>query len=488
MTLSSESNLSHATVRGAVWVYAAYYSGKLVVFLATAILARVLTRDDFGVVGYVISLLGILDIISDLGIGAAVVYYRDDKRIISTAFWLGLVVTITMCISVWVAAPLIGLFFNDPRAVWVARILALNFPLSALGSIQQSLLIKQLAFNRMFIPDFVRAMSKGLLSITLALIGFGPWSLVTGHLFGTLMAVLVIWRIVPWRPTFEFIAEKARSLLRFGLPLVGVNSIGVLVLNVDYLLVGRYLSTEALGVYTLAFRIPELVILQFCDIVAQVIFPVFTKIRDDSSALYKGFIETIRHVALITVPLGLGMMWLSDAFVQALFTDKWIDAVPLMRMISVYALLLSLGFNAGDVYKASGKPGILTRISFFKAIILIPALYWAVTVPRSLIAVGWVQVSIAILGTVLNLGFAVKMLNAPIRDMVNAFQPSFIAGAGLSLAVAGVLFVSETWSPWLTLIVGTLAGGAAYLCVLYIFYRDLSLNAVAVLFAALKRE
>jgi len=488
MTESSESNLSHVTIRSTAWVYAAYYSGKLVVFLATAVLARVLTRDDFGVVGYVVSLLGILDIISDLGIGAAVIYYRNDKNVASTAFWLGLIVTSTMCVLVWIAAPLIGSFFNDPRAIWVARILALNFPLSALGTIQQSLLISELAFNRMFIPDFSRAMGKGLLSIALALIGFGPWSLVTGHLFGTLMAVLVIWRIVPWRPTFEFVIEKARSLLRFGLPLVGVNGIGMLVLNIDYLLVGRYLGTETLGVYTLAFRIPELVILQFCDIVAQVMFPVFTKIRDDAVALYQGFIETIRHVALITVPLGLGMMWLSEAFVLALFTDKWMDAVPIMRMISVYALLLSLGFNAGDVYKACGKPGILTRISSFKAIILIPALYWAVTVPGTLVAVGWVQVSVAVVGTALNLGFAVRMLNAPIRDMLTAFQPALVGGIGLSLAVLAVLFISDNWSPWLTLIVGTLAGGLAYLGVLYIFYRDLSLNTVTVLFAAFKRE
>jgi PST family polysaccharide transporter len=488
MTSSTDNTLSHATVRGTAWTYAAFYTGKIIVFLATILLARLLTRDDFGVVGYVVTLLSILDVIKDLGIGYALIYYREDKRAISTAFWLGLIISIILCVIIWVAAPLVGVFFNDPRAVWVARILAFNFPISALGLTQEALLIKQLAFNRKFIPDFAKATSKGVLSILLALVGFGPWSLVVGHLFGTLAAVLVIWKIVPWRPSFEFFNDKARALLKFGLPMVGVNAIGVLVLNVDYLLVGRYLSAEALGVYTLAFRIPELIILQFCAIVAQVIFPVFTKIKDDENALYRGFIETIRHVALITVPLGLGMALLSEPFVLAIFTDKWLDAVPIMRAISIYALLLSLGFNAGDIYKARGAPGVLTKISFVKAIILIPALYWAVTVPASLIAVSWVQIIVAIIGTILNLGVAVWMLKAPVGEMLNAFRPSLVAGTGLSLAVLGVLAVIGGWSPWLQLILGTLAGGIVYLGILYLFYRELSLNAIKVLTGSFKKD
>lgn len=488
MAYSVESNLSHATIRGTAWTYAAFYSGKLIVFLATALLARILTREDFGVVGYIVTLLSVLDVIKDLGIGSAVIYYREDRHAVSTAFWLGLIISIILCALIWIASPLIGEFFHDPRAIWVSRILAFNFPISAVGATQEALLIKQLAFNRKFIPDFAKAMTKGALSIILALVGFGPWSLVTGHLFGTLAAVLVIWKIVPWRPSFEFINEKARALLKFGLPMVGVNAIGVLVLNVDYLLVGRYMSAEALGVYTLAFRIPELVILQFCAIVAQVIFPVFTKIKDDEAGLYRGFIETIRHVALITVPLGLGMALLSEPFVRAFFTDKWLDAIPVMQAISVYALLLSLGFNAGDVYKARGEPGILTKISFVKAIILIPALYWAVTVPANLIAVSWVQIIVAVIGTVLNLGVAVRMLNAPARQVWDAFQPSLFAGFGLSLAVLGVLYVMDGWSPWLHLMTGTLAGGLVYLGILFIFYRDLSVNAIKVLTGAFKRN
>jgi O-antigen/teichoic acid export membrane protein len=483
-----EENLSHATVRGTAWTYAAFYSGKLIVFIATAVLARLLSRDDFGVVGYVVTLLSILDVLKDLGIGYAVIYYRKDNRAINTAFWLGLLVNLILFIVIWVTAPLIGAFFNDPRAIWVSRILAFNFPLSALIATQEALLIKDLAFNRKFLPDFAKATSKGIFSITLALVGFGPWSLVVGHLLGTLTSILVIWKIVPWRPALEFSRQKSRLLLKFGLPMVGVNAIGVLVLNVDYLLVGRYMSAEALGVYTLAFRIPELVILQFCALIAQVIFPVFTKIKDDRQMLYRGFLETTRYVAIITVPLGLGMLLLSEAFVLALFTDKWLDAIPVMRAISAYALLLSLGFNAGDVYKALGQPGVLTRISFVKAIILVPALYWAVTVPASLIAVAWVQVGVAVVGTLLNLGVAIWLLKSPPIELFKAFQPSLAAGAGLSLAVLAFLSISTTWSPWLVLVFGTLTGGLAYLGTLYIFYRDISQTAIDVLRGAFRRD
>jgi O-antigen/teichoic acid export membrane protein len=352
----------------------------------------------------------------------------------------------------------------------------LNFPISSIGSTHETLLIKQLAFNRKFIPDFAQALSKGIVSIVLAVLGFGPWSLIIGQLSGTLVSDIVDWILVPWRPTFTIVMEAARSLLRFGLPMVGVDIVAMIVLNVDYLLVGRYLGPAPLGVYTLAFRIPELVVLEFCAIVASVVFPVFTKIRDDPDALRRGFQQTARYVALVTVPIGLGVALLARPFLLVVFGQKWLEAAPVMTAISIYALLLSLGFNAGDVYKAQGKPGVLTQISLLKAAILIPALYWAVTGPASLIAVGWVQATVAFVGSVIYLGVAMRMLHLSPGEMLSSFLPALTAGAALALAVGAVLYIGRGAPDLVVLIGGTLAGGLAYIGCLWLLNRELVLE------------
>lgn len=471
MSLQRSDNLAHAAVRGTTWTYIAFFSSKLVVFITTVILARYLSRSDFGVVGYAVTVIGFLDVVKDLGIGASLIYHREES-VMPTAFWLNIVTNTSFFLAAWFGAPLVGSFFNDPRAIDVTRILALNFPLGALGAIQETSLIKELAFNQKFIPDFARAISKGILSIGLAIAGFGPWSLIVGQLGGTLVSVVILWIMVPWRPAFVFSGQTARILLRFGVPLVSMNIVSVFVLNVDYLLVGRYLGAEALGIYTLAFRVPELTILQLCNIVAQVIFPVFARIKDDKDALGKGFLQTAQYVALITVPAGLGMFVLAEPFVLAFFGEKWIDVIPVMQAISIYTMLISLGYNAGDVYKAQGKPEILTKISVLHAFLLVPALLWAVTVSRRIIMVGVSQAIVAFVINSIYLIVALRMLDIQPARLLNALKTPFLPAIGMSLAVYVVLQSFPTLPPWMQLILGVLTGLVAYLLLLWSLSRS----------------
>lgn len=481
-------NLAQATVRGAAWTYVAFYSGKAIVFISTIILARLLTKDDFGVVGYAVTAISFLDIIKDLGIGSALIYHKEDPHAANTAFWLSVVIGCLICVGAWLVAPAIGAFFNDPRAIPVTQVLALNFPISALGSVQEALLIKKLAFNRKFIPDFAQAMSKGIFSIVLAVVGFGPWSLIVGHLIGTSVSVIVVWYLTTWRPTFIIDRPIARSLLSFGLPLVGVNIVAIFVLNIDYLLVGRYLGAEALGVYTLAFRIPDLVILQFCGLIASVIFPIFAKIRTNPNALSQAFLHTTCYVTLITVPLGLGMALTARPFVLTIFTDKWLDTIPVLQAIAIYSLLLSVGYNAGDVYKAQGRPGVLTWLLIIRAGLLVPGLLWAVTVPASVAAVGWVQAATAFVGGGLNLFVATRMLKMPLAPILEAMKPAVLAGGCMVLAVLGTLFVLADAPAWIQLIASISVGAVVYLGALWLWQRPIVIEAGQIARSALLRR
>jgi PST family polysaccharide transporter len=416
----NSSDLAKAAVKGASWTYVAYYSGKLVVFLTTIFLARLLSKTDFGIVGYVVTVIGFLDVVKDLGVSASLIYHNED-RVVPTAFWLGLLTNILFFILAWFGAPLVGDFFNDDRVIWVTRVMALNFPVGALGATHEALLIRKLAFSRKFIPDFSRAISKGVISISLAYAGFGPWSIILCQVGGTLVSTIVLWYLVDWRPSFSFSFEIAKTLLAFGVPLVGMNIISVFVLNVDYLLVGKYLGAEALGVYTLAFRVPEMTVLQLCNIVAQVTFPVYATMRHDTDALKRGFLQTARYVALITVPAGVGMALLAEPIVLVFLGEKWVEVIPVMRAIAIYSALISLGYNAGDVYKVQGRPGILTMLSIVQATLLVPSLFWAVSVQKTVVAVGWVQAALALIGSVIYLTVAIRLLRLqPLLDQLAA--------------------------------------------------------------------
>ena len=378
METEKTSSFSIATVKGTFWTYTSYYSGKIIVFISTIILARLLTKDDFGVVGYALVVIGLLDVLGDLGVGAALVYHREDPHAASTAFWLGIFVGFVLFGLSWFVAPLAGWYFNDPRAVPVIRVLALTFPISAFSNVHSNLLRKGLEFKRKFVPDLSRSLAKGIFSILFAVLGFGAWSLVFGQVLGTLTTVITYWQVFSWKPSFHFNWSLGRSLLSYGMHLVAVDSLAMLLLNLDYLFVGRFLGAEALGVYSLAFRMPDLLITQFCTSVSAVLFPVYVKMRDNAQSLGHGFLVTMRYVSMVTVPLGLGLALVSRPFVLIFLTEKWVEAIPVIQAISIYAMFLSLAYNAGSLYKATGKPYILTRLGFVRLIMLAPALYFAI--------------------------------------------------------------------------------------------------------------
>lgn len=489
MSADQKPNLAKKTIRGLSWTYAAHYSGKLLVFISTVILARLLLKEDFGVAGYAVVVIGFLDVFNDLGIGPALIYYPDDPKALDTAFWLGLGISIVLFGLTWFVAPLVGVFFNEERAVSVVRVLALTFPITALSNVQETLLRKELAFKRKFIPDIIRSLCKGLLSVGLALMGFGFWSLVIGQVGGTAISVLSYWFAVSWRPSFSFARHLARSLLSYGIGIVAINILGVVLMNIDYIFVGRFLGPEALGSYMLAFRIPELIILQLCGIVAaRVLFPMYTAIRNDPQATNKAFLSATQYVALITIPLGLGMALVAEPLVLTVFGNKWIDAVPIMRAIAIYALFLSLGYNVGDIYKAQGHTIVLTKLSLLRALILIPTLWWVVETFGTTVAVAWAQAVVALISGTITLVVATRMIKVPFGMLLAALQPAVVSGAVMALAVIPMLMLLATAPTLVQLIVCVLTGMVAYMASLWWLQRELVVQASTTLRTALVRR
>ncbi|WP_339134464.1 MAG: lipopolysaccharide biosynthesis protein [Candidatus Electrothrix sp. GW3-4] len=478
---NSSSKIAKATIFGTLWAYASTYSSKLMVLVSTTILARLLAQEDFGIVGYALVIMGYLDIINGLGIGPALIYYpRDDERT-NMAFWLGLAVGITLFAMAWFLAPLAGEYFNDARAVPVTRVLALSFPLSALSLVHEFLLRKELAFKRKAVADFVRAMGKGIISIVLALLGFGVWSLVIGQLMGVVFSVLAYWKVMPWYPSCHLNFSHTRSLLTYGLNIVSVRALSVVSLNTDFLLVGRYLGAALLGTYSLAFRIPEMIIGQFADIIGQVLFPAYSKMGYDSETYQKGVVMTIRYVSLVTVPVGLGLALVARPFVLTLFTEKWENAIPVLVAISLAMVLDTLTYNFGDVYKALGRPNILTKLAIVRVIILLPALWWAVTGPGTLIAVSKVVVGVSVIEMVTSFLVGRWILHISLPMILRALRPTAIGSSGMTLIVLGVLALCADTTPAIQLVLAVLAGGTAYLSIMWFFENKVIVTAVTTL-------
>lgn len=474
---TQDSDISKVAIRGTAWRYVALFSGKFMVFISTVVLARLLTKDDFGLVGYAVTVIAFLEGISDLGVTAAIIYFPDDQKRISTGFWINQITSFLFFGLTWIFAPAIAIYFRDERVVDITRVLSLTFPLLALGYTHEAVLLKRLSFKRSFIPSFVKSLAKGFASIGFALAGFGPWSLIWGQLIGSLISSTSYWFVTPWRPSFVFDLRMGYSLLKYGLSFIAGELLAVILMNLDYLLVGRYLGSEKLGVYTLAFRMPDLLILEFARTLSNVLFPIYSQMREQTGNMSRAFFLATRYISLLTIPMGLGLALVAEPFILTFFTAKWIEAVPVVRGIAIYAMLLSIVHNTSSVYWAEGRPQILTWVGLARLAMLFPALLWAVLVTESIVMVSWMHAFIALLSAALNLYIASRLIGLSIIEIGKALQPALLAGVLMSAAVIATMAATRPFlDPWLLLTVNILVGGLTYVISLWFLQRDIMMT------------
>jgi PST family polysaccharide transporter len=350
--------------------------------------------------------------------------------------------------------------------------------LTSLGAIHEARLRRELRFRRRLAPELGRAIAKGGTSITLALLGAGVWSLVWGQLAGELTAAVCYWFAFRWRPAFVVDRGLTRRLLGFGSQITLVGVLGGVVRNADYVVIGRALGTRALGLYTLAFRMPQLLIDGAATIVGQVAFPAFARVQFEPERLRTGLLRALRLIALVITPLGLGLAVVAEPFITAVYGERWEPAVEVMQLLAIYMVVVGASRLVGDVYKATGRAGLLSKLAFLKLVITVPLL--VIFVDGGIRGVALAQVIAAAICAMIDFVVAQRMLGITGPRLAATFLPA--ARAGLVL-MAGCLLVSNVASAggaWVELCAVSATGVVCYLGALALFDRE-SMSEIAAL-------
>jgi PST family polysaccharide transporter len=315
-------------------------------------------------------------------------------------------------------------------------------------------------------------------SVLLAFAGLGVWSLVWGQIAGGLVSTLLYWWVARWRPRLSFDREIVGALLGYGSQIVLVQILGMIHKNIDYLIIGRRMSADELGFYFMAFRIPDLVIVSLCSVLSQALFPAYARLQADPEGLRRGFLATLRYTSLITVPLGIGTAFVASDFVTLFYTSRWAPSIAVMQMLALYALFQSLSFNAGDVYKATGRPAILNYLGVVKLVVTIPVLWIAAGSGIYWVAVG--QAATALLLTLLSLEVALRVLGARWLEVARTLRPAAVSATVMAMVLVAVARLLPP-TPALRMSAMVLVGSVAYAATLWWTDRAAVESALALL-------
>ncbi|HEV2974711.1 MAG TPA: lipopolysaccharide biosynthesis protein [Solirubrobacteraceae bacterium] len=463
-----EHGIGTRTLRGMAWAYGAYGGGRVLVLVSTAILARLLTPRDFGVVALALIFTSFLEAIKDLGLSEALIVSdpKEEAARAQTVFSWTVLLACALTLLIAGLAPLMAKFFHQPQLVGLVPVLGLSFPLRALGATHYALARKHLDYRVRTISEICEVAVRGVAGIALALAGAGPWSLVLGYILGTAVSTTVLWLRVSFAPRLRLTRAHLRDLVRFGGVLTIVDLSAVAYYNIDYLFVGRLLGAASLGLYSIGFRIPELAILNVAHVAADVLFPAYSAV--DRARLREAYVASLRYLTMLTVPIAVAIVVLARPIVLVVFGHQWTGSIAVSRVVAVYALFATLAIPPGTVLKVTRRAWRMV----------------AFAVPAVLILIGLLVIftrhgilTVAVVTTALQATAAPVQALVVSRQLRMSFLVSLrplVAPALATAAMAAALFVIDRAIavPWAVLAVGIPVGVLVYLGALVVLARE----------------
>ncbi len=450
--------------------------------LRDLLLARFLLPDDFGLVGYALLTIGALELFKNLGFSAALIYRRDDVEEAANSTFVAVVVSsIVLYIVAWASSPLIARFFNNDALIQVLRVLAITLVLSSISQVPLSLMARGMGFKKKVIPEMIAGFLGSVLSVVLALLGYGVWSIVYGQVVVAAMTAILVWLFCPWRPTFTFSRRVAKGLWDYGRHIIGSQVMIFFITNIDDALVGRFLGDAALGAYGLAYKLSNLPATHLSRIVGQVMFPAYSKVQGDRNRLRQVFFRSIKYVSLAAFPIAVITLVFAPDFMNVAYGRKWLEAVVPLQWLTVYGLARAIAVNMGSVFKAGGKPKWLLYIAAVRLTVMVTLLYPAIAA-RGIIGVAVLSAIVAVVDFFLSLFLTNRIIRAPWQRYAKMLIPMLLSA--IVCALLGHQVYSWIWTrihPFVSL---PLTGGLAlalYLGIMYAYDPDVRLVAAQVL-------
>ncbi|HMF56944.1 MAG TPA: MOP flippase family protein [Pyrinomonadaceae bacterium] len=459
-------SLTKKVISGVSWSAVAQIGQRATSLVVTAILARQLSPEDFGLIALTLLAVNFFTYFHDMGLSSALVQRAElREEHLTTAFWLNIGAGIILAlIGVALSRP-IAMVFREPRVAPLLKVLMVTFLINGFGWVSYALLQRKFKFREIAIIESGGNLVAGITGITLALAGAGVWALVAQQIAMSLMLTCGRLFTARWSPRFRFSFQSARELFSFSLSALGYFVVSHGVRSVDNAFVGAVLGATALGYYALAYNLILMPGMTICVLIGRVMFPVLSSVQDDMVRFRQAYLRMARTVTSATFPLIIGLGSAAPLFVTTIYGEKWAAVVPVLRILIVIGFFEATGFWGVAVW-ALGK----TKITFILALVslILMTVAFSIGVRWGLLGVAWAYVIISPVIFILPHMLASRLMKLRLGDYLGAIAPPLFASLVMGFIIAlsierGIqLFASR----WLNLLAYITAGACIYSTVL----------------------
>ena len=452
-----------SAMSNARWLTLSQASRIILQLVSLFVLSRLLQPSEYGLLAMATVATNFAFLLRDMGTGAAVVQKENlTEETTSTVFWLNVGMGLFLALALVIASPFLAIYFRIDRLAPVLCLLSIVFPITSASAVHQSLLERRSGFKTMARIEIVSSLVGLVVAITLALLGFGVYSLVWNMLASSICSSLQLRATSTWRPKKIWDMVELRSLWGFSGNLTGFNFINFFARNADSMVIGRVLGSVQLGIYSQAYKVMMFPLQNMTYVASRALFPVMSRQQGERDKMAQLYFRSLGLIATLTAPLMAGLWLLREPFVAIALGKQWGQVPIVLAWLAPVGFLQSLISTTGSVFMATGRTDLMMRLGLLGTVLQVGSFF---------IGVNWGIEGVAccyLIANILNgipcFYFALQQLNLNLLGLLKQiWQPVLFSLIMLAALEPLFLMVSRNgFSPLMVFLIIALTGAVIY--------------------------
>jgi O-antigen/teichoic acid export membrane protein len=378
-----KKKLSSRYIRNVSWLGGAELANRIFRLGTTITLARLFTAEDYGLMAFIYTTFEVANVFTlKHGISAKIIQAEPQNlpTVCDTSYWLNWLVCGSLFIVQCLAAFPIAYFYQNGRLLLPLCTSALAYLFLPLFMVNSALIERENKLKIIAICNAAQSFVNNIIIVTLAVLGMGIWSIVWSLVLSMPVWIYITWQNHSWRPPAKFTLDKWQEIFNFGKNILGTKILGKMRMNIDYLIVGKFLGMESLGIYFFAFNAGSGITTNVVYAFMSALFPHLCEVKQDKTKLKKQFCSSLKSIALVIVPLVLLQSSLAPIYVPIIFGQKWLMAVPILIMVCLSVIPYTFSLAGAMLLNSVNKTHLTLYLDLIFTIVFTTSI---------LIAVNW---------------------------------------------------------------------------------------------------
>lgn len=464
-----QESLKNKTIKGVGWSAADALLGQGVTFIVGLVLARLLSPDEYGLIGICLIFTTVLNGIVDSGFSNALIRKKKvTDEDYNTMFTTNMAISIVLYVLLFISAPLVSDFFHRIELTALVRVTGLILFLNALSITQVTILTKNIDFKTKTKASLVSAIISGVIGIAMAFMGYGVWSLVAQQLSKQLLYTLCLWVLSKWWPKFTFYKDSFKYMWGFGWKLLASGILNNVWNQLYQVVIGRCYTSSTLGHYTRANEYASIFSSNLSLIVQRVSYPVLAEIQDDKERMVQGYRKVIKITMFVTAVCMISLGAVSEPLIYTLIGTKWQEAATYLPLICISMSLYPLHAINLNILQVLGRSDIFLYLEILKKIVgIVPIV---IGIFCGIYYMLLTSILTGVISLYLNTWYTGKTLNYSFWKQLRDIAPSYFTALVIALAVYFLKYLSLPY--YVVLMLQIIVGLVACITISEIFKFD----------------